>query len=575
MALRALVAKSGNAHARVPIGSPALDNMEGRKQRIKDGTWLTFNPSEHNLNLIRKFHPNLEIELPEGNTRRDPRRPDRAIGTYQSVVDPPCRDYQLEAREKGLKAMVLEGGFGYWHDMGLGKTRTAIDTFLTKYAQGMVTGVLIITFKGVHRQWIDQQLPLWAGTINGRKIEYDAVAMHPTLPPVFERGWTPKLEILATNFESLNSNFRSSHIKQFCDYHKSALFVVIDECHAIKNMHSSRTENCLALAEIARFRLILTGTPTAKDIEDEYVQSKMIDQKIFGFAHLKSFQVQFKNRDGSPKNLQKFQELLAPHVHRLRKEDCADLPEKLYERYVFDLKPAARKAYNELKRNFFTTFQGEDFTVQNGAVLMIRLQQICNGRLVNEDKTFKEIGLERQEALKELLPKYEQEEKVIIWSRFVSDIAPLVDICGKHGYVVTLNGKMKERERIEAARDFMENDRVKFGVFNARVGGTGWNFQGKCRTEIFYTNGFNSIERWQAEDRIHRIGTKHPCNYVDIIAHNSIDEYILKSLRDKKSLADLIAGFFKEEMTDYDDADLSAIEAKILNNSNLELEELE
>lgn len=44
----------------------------------------------------------------------------------------------------------------------------------------------------------------------------------------------------------------------------------------------------------------------------------------------------------------------------------------------------------------------------------------------------------------------------------------------------------------------------------------------------------------QSEDRCHRIGTKNNVTYIDIEARKSIDTKIIKALREKKNLADII-----------------------------------
>ena len=44
----------------------------------------------------------------------------------------------------------------------------------------------------------------------------------------------------------------------------------------------------------------------------------------------------------------------------------------------------------------------------------------------------------------------------------------------------------------------------------------------------------------QSEDRCHRIGTKNNVTYIDIETRKSVDSKIIKALRDKKNIADVI-----------------------------------
>ena len=46
--------------------------------------------------------------------------------------------------------------------------------------------------------------------------------------------------------------------------------------------------------------------------------------------------------------------------------------------------------------------------------------------------------------------------------------------------------------------------------------------------------------RLQSEDRAHRIGQKNKVTYVDIVVEKTVDEKILKALRDKINISTLV-----------------------------------
>ena len=66
----------------------------------------------------------------------------------------------------------------------------------------------------------------------------------------------------------------------------------------------------------------------------------------------------------------------------------------------------------------------------------------------------------------------------------------------------------------------------------------------EANTVIYYANDFNLETRIQSEDRCHRIGQKNPVTYIDLITNDTIDETIVKALRNK---IDLGAKVLKEE----------------------------
>jgi len=61
-------------------------------------------------------------------------------------------------------------------------------------------------------------------------------------------------------------------------------------------------------------------------------------------------------------------------------------------------------------------------------------------------------------------------------------------------------------------------------------------------TMIYYSNGYDLEKRQQSEARIDRIGQEKPMTYIDILAEDTIDEKIVKSLRKKVNIATEIMG---------------------------------
>ena len=69
-----------------------------------------------------------------------------------------------------------------------------------------------------------------------------------------------------------------------------------------------------------------------------------------------------------------------------------------------------------------------------------------------------------------------------------------------------------------------------------------------ANTVIYYSNGYDLEKRLQSEDRAHRIGQKKNVTYIDIICEDTVDEKIVKALRDKINVASEVLG---EELRDW------------------------
>jgi len=82
---------------------------------------------------------------------------------------------------------------------------------------------------------------------------------------------------------------------------------------------------------------------------------------------------------------------------------------------------------------------------------------------------------------------------------------------------------------------------TRFFVGNAQTGGYGITLTA-ANTVIYYSNNYDLEKRLQSEDRAHRIGQTGSVTYVDLVAEKTIDERIIKSLKDKVDIANEIMG---------------------------------
>ena len=88
---------------------------------------------------------------------------------------------------------------------------------------------------------------------------------------------------------------------------------------------------------------------------------------------------------------------------------------------------------------------------------------------------------------------------------------------------------------------FQNDENVRFLVGTPATGGYGITLTA-ASTMIYYSNGYDLEKRLQSQDRIHRIGQKQPVTYIDIIAEDTVDNKIVKSLRKKVNIASKVMG---------------------------------
>jgi SNF2 family DNA or RNA helicase len=241
------------------------------------------------------------------------------------------------------------------------------------------------------------------------------------------------------------------------------------------------------------------------------------------------------------RNLDKLNTQLEKFSFRVRKEDCLDLPDKVYMKRSVELYPEQRKMYEELKQYALAVLEDDSVTATTVLTQLLRLQQVCSGHVKTDEG---ELHTFKSAKLPELLDVLaETNGKVIIWANFTHDIitirSALQEVYGESS-VVTYYGETPSEQRQEVVRQFQDpKSPVKYFVGQPRTGGYGLTLT-EAKTVVYYSNNFDLAIRLQSEDRAHRIGQTSKVTYVDIVAENTVDDRILKALRSKIDIASQI-----------------------------------
>jgi SNF2 family DNA or RNA helicase len=228
---------------------------------------------------------------------------------------------------------------------------------------------------------------------------------------------------------------------------------------------------------------------------------------------------------------------------RILKENCLDLPDKLYTKRVVSMTPEQLKAYVEMKKQAMTFFEDNPMTAASVLTQMTRLHQIVCGHVKTDDG---EVRTLKNNRIKELLQVLEETDgKVIIWAVFRHDIQTIEkEIANEYGKetVASYYGDTKDSIRQSIVDSFMDSDSdLRFFIGNPKTGGYGLTLT--CsHTVVYYSNDYSLEVRMQSEDRAHRIGQKDKVTYIDLMTEGTIDEKIVNSLNNKIDLASKVMG---------------------------------
>ncbi len=439
--------------------------------------------------------------------------------------------------------------YGYFMEMGCGKSKVLIDNMAWLYENKKIDTAIVVAPKGVYRNWQVSEIPAHLRD----DIKHEVYVWNPNpnksqkehlLSGVEERS---KLRILLVNVEGFATPKVRAFVEKFV--RGSTFLLAVDESTTIKNPKAKRTKALVALGKAASFRRILTGSPVTKSPMDLYAQCGFMDKELLGFESYYSFQGRYAitrtQRMGGHsfqqvvgyRNLDELSDKLEGFSYRVTKEDALDLPDKVYTVRHVSLTDEQIKHYMTLKNAAIALLDDGGLVSAPAAMTqLLRLQQVLCGHTMTDDKELVEFKSRRIDAVLETIE--EMSGKVIIWSRFRYDIKN-IEAALKKAYgsdsTVSYFGDTSDEDRQKAIQSFQFGD-ARFFVANPQTAGYGLTLTAATNV-IYYANDFNLETRVQSEDRCHRIGQKNTVTYVDLVSKGTVDEHIVQSLRAKIDLS--------------------------------------
>ena len=459
-------------------------------------------------------------------------------------------EHQMTALEKSWN----KENFAYFMEMGTGKTKVLIDNLAMLYDKGKIDGALIIAPKGVVKTWYEQELPthlpdhienvtvLWQSNITKTQRE--------KLESLFEIETA--MHILIMNVEGLSTDKGVKFASKFLNSHKTLM--AIDESTTIKTPKAKRTKNIIDLGKHAKYRRIMTGSPITKNPLDLYTQCEFLDPYLLDFASYYAFRNRYAEmktmhvRGRSIQVVDRFQNLgelsdkIKNFSERILKEDCLDLPPKVFIKRHVSLTPDQKKIYEQMKKAAMAVLNGKVTTTMTVLTQLMRLHQITCGHFTADDGSIQAVENNRLNELMNILE--EIDGKAIIWANYQLSVGEIIQkiikVFGEDSYV-HYYGLTSQEDRQDHIRKFQNDPKCRFLVGTPQTGGYGITLT-QANTVIYYSNGYDLEKRLQSEDRAHRIGQTKTVTYVDIIAEDTVDEKIVKALRNKINIASEVMG---------------------------------
>ena len=463
----------------------------------------------------------------------------------------------FDHQQTALDAAGSKDSFGFFMEMGTGKSKVLIDNMGQLFLKGKINFALVIAPKGVYRNWVAKEIPQhMSDDVPLRMIRWVASPNKKQTEEIrsIQKGFAG-LTVFVMNVEAFSSA-KGQRVGKWMSKHlgKHGL-IAIDESTTIKNPKAKRTKALMDIADGFSYKRLLTGSPITKSPLDIYSQAEFLQRGMLGdsyWAFQGRYAITKQQKMGARsftqivgyRYLDELTERISSFSYRVLKKECLDLPDKTYTVRYVQLTPEQVKMYNDISRQAMLLLDnGELVSAPAVITQLLRLQQILSGHIKTDEGDIEYFPTKRTDALKEIMS--EHHGKAIIWSRFRHDIKTIVAMLNKEfgpGSAAAYFGDTKDDERLAIVQNFQDpNHPLKYFVGNPATAGYGLTLT-EANLVVYYANDFNLETRIQSEDRAHRIGQKNPVTYIDLISEGTIDERIVESLRNKINIGALVLG---------------------------------
>lgn len=447
----------------------------------------------------------------------------------------------------------INKGFGLLFEMGCGKTLTAIAIAGAGYQMGKVERLLIVAPTSVVAVW-PKELQEYAKfkytckTLLGEKKQrikqIDDLLKFPF----------KALKVAVINYESTWRPEILEKLKEF-----DADMVIADESQRIKTYDAAQSKAMHELGDQARYKLILSGTPVQTAAIDIWSQYRFLDKSVFGDNFFK-FRGRYAIMGGyGNKKIVGYKDLegLIKKEHsiafRVTKDEALDLPEQTFETRKIQFNQKEKNLYERIKKDSYAELDGGGhITATTVLTRLLRLQQLAGGFLVQDDAQKPQlVSRAKLDALADIIEDYVigSGKKLVIFARFIAEVKAIMELAGKvlpkELKQVAIYGDIKKEDRGDIVKQFQEDPNTVLFIGQIDTAGTGITLTA-ADTCVYYSKNFNYATYSQSLSRIHRIGQRNCCTYIDLEIEGTIDELISKALSRKEDMAKTVVDNWRD-----------------------------
>jgi len=331
--------------------------------------------------------------------------------------------------------------------------------------------------------------------------------------------------------------------------------IICDEIHRIKSPSAACSKNAWKLGKNCGSRTGLTGTFLPNTPGDCFSQFRFLDDTIFGryWTHFKQ-QYAVMNRYIPQKvdqwiNTEDMNRKINRIMYRIGSEVLV-LPDRQDIMIEVDLSPAGRKLYNTMRKESVVKIKKdmEDGSVDvktalgsNGAVTFLRLLQLAQGFVRDDEGTDVQTDTEKRKMLLDLLQDLNEPVCVFCW--FISDLAIVERCCEILGLRYgEISGRRKDLTEHATFPEYVDVMAVQ-----SKSGSAGIDLT-RARIVIVLNSGLLSPGDYdQLMARVHRTGQTRNVVFYHLVTKGTVETKLIDERGRKRDIVDVLLSEIREE----------------------------
>jgi SNF2 family DNA or RNA helicase len=323
--------------------------------------------------------------------------------------------------------------------------------------------------------------------------------------------------------------------------------VVIDELSSFKSHQAKRFKSLLKARPLIKRVVGLTGTPSSNGLMDLWAEYRLLDMgqrlgRFIGKYREDYFSPDKRNQQivfsykPKPGAEEMIYQRISDITISMKGSDYLKLPELVINEVPVRLSEKEMETVETMKRDLVAMIKGEEISAANAAALSGKLLQMANGAVYDDEGAAIHIHDRKLEALEDLI-EAANGKPVLIAYWFRHDLA-----------------RIKERFAVETldSSDSIKrwnNGEIPIAVIHPASAGHGLNLQAGGSTLIWFGLTWSLELYQQTNARLWRQGQRETVVIHHLIAKDTIDEKVMKALKDKDNtqaaLIDAVKATFK------------------------------